>query len=141
MIQSGLGNLWTGIGNLAYRYWGREYNTAHYYNTLYTIHYCIYSSRPIRLQIFCTLSISTSYRTEPSAIWQIFTSFSYFAIWNKSKIWETCKIFVNITRGYCATTSLSLILKLKLYFLKVKTHLHILFTLSCLPNTGTKYFK
>ena len=26
--------------------------------------------------------------------------------WNNSEIWETSKIFVNITRSYCAMTSL-----------------------------------
>ena len=43
-----------------------------------TITSILYSSRPIRLQIFCTLAISNSYRTVPSTIWRIFSEFLIF---------------------------------------------------------------
>ena len=50
--------------------------------------------------------ISTSYRTVPSPIWQIFFEFLMFCNlyhkpigeWNKGKTWETSKAFVNIAR-------------------------------------------
>ena len=63
--------------------------------------------QPIKLQIFCILTISSCYRTVPSAIWEIFSEFLIFCNlfheplgeWNNSKIWETRKIFANIARG------------------------------------------
>ena len=56
--------------------------------------------------------ISTSYRTVPSAIRQIFNEFLIFCDlfhkpireWNNGKIWETSKVFVNIARVYCEIT-------------------------------------
>ena len=69
-----------------------------------TIHfYCL--SDELRFSDICT--ISSCYRTVPSAIWEIFSEFLIF--WNlfheplgeinSSKIWETRKIFANIARG------------------------------------------
>ena len=101
----------------------------------------------VKMQVSVKLAnkvIRTSYCTVPSAIWQIFSSVSYFATYfgklNNSKVWETSKVFVNVAKGYCATTNLSLALKLdraiifhsldttpllfmlKMYFFKVKIH-------------------
>ena len=55
----------------------------------------------------CYYVICSCYRTLPSAIWEIFCEFLIFCDlyheplgeWNKSKIWETTKIFANIARG------------------------------------------
>ena len=52
-------------------------------------------------------SIRSCYRTVPSAIWEKFSEFHTFCNlfheplgkWNKSKIWETRKIFANIARN------------------------------------------
>ena len=56
------------------------------------------------LHIICiTVTLSSCYRTVPSAIWEIISEFLIFcdlfheplSEWNNSKIWETRKIFPN----------------------------------------------
>ena len=131
-LQNTSGRLLLEIGNTNWKMWRSFYKCnlkyclgqkeqKHLKKKHFKIRYEYIKSKIsiISLTIPLYWNISTSYRTVPSPIWEIFSQFLIFwnlfheplGEWNSSKIWETWKIFADIVRGQSAITSLSLIWK------------------------------